>query len=274
MIPFSLVSLSALALLLAGAVTGASAADRGGGDYAPPLTPAERVNMVFELGLGVRLSPKYPGAEEYKVSPFPIGSLDYLHLPRLLEMGEPYGRRGGLRIGPSFDYVAKRKSGDHPELTGLDDVDATYEAGLKLTYEWANSEVYGALRYAFGGADGLVGEFGVNGILRPIPTLELKAGPRATFASNGYIDAYFGVSAAESLASGGRLLAYDPDGGFKRLGVATAARYEFRPDWFLIAEANYDRLIGDASNSPVVAIGSADQFSVGLGLSRRFTIGF
>jgi MipA family protein len=273
MIPFSRVSLSALALLLAGALAGASAADRVGVDYAPPLTPAERVNMVFELGAGARISPEYPGAEEYKVSPFPIGSLDYLHLPGLLEMGEPYGRRGGLRIGPSFDYVAKRESSDHPELTGLDDVDATYEAGLKLTYEWAHSEVYGALRYAFGGADGLVGEFGVNGVLRPIPTLELKAGPRATFASNGYMDAYFGISAAESLASG-RLPAYHPNGGFKTLGVATTARYEFRPDWFLIAEANYDRLIGDASDSPVVAVGSADQFSLGLGLSRRFTIGF
>ena len=54
----------------------------------------------------------------------------------------------------------------------------------------------GEARYAFGGAEGLVGEIGLNAIARPTETLELSAGPFASLASDDYTDAYFGVTPA------------------------------------------------------------------------------
>ncbi|KQT43062.1 structural protein MipA [Aureimonas sp. Leaf454] len=268
----------AVSALLLGSALGASlapafAADVYVEDAAPVMTPDERVSMVFEFGLGGLVSPTYEGSDDYEVSPYPIISLDYLNLPGLFTIGSPTpNTAGGFSIGPSFGYTSERD--ENTKLFGLRDVDATYEAGIRVGYEWTYAEVYGEARYAFGGADGLVGAVGANAIARPTPELELKAGPRATFASEDYMDTYFGVTALEAVASRGRFSAYDADGGFKTVGAAASARYEFRPDWFLNAQGSYERLVGDAEDSPIVKAGSADQFTVGLGLSKRFTLDF
>jgi outer membrane protein len=139
-------------------------------------------------------------------------------------------------------------------------------------YEWTYAEVWGEARYAFGGADGVVGEFGVNAVARPMPELELKLGPFATLASADYMDSYFGVSAQESANTGLRVDAFDPDGCFKSVGVRGTARYEFQPTWFLNAEASYSKLVGDAADSPIVKFGDEDQFTFGLSISKRFSL--
>ena len=229
-------------------------------------------DVVIELGAGGRLQPEYEGASDYEVSPFPIISLEYLNVPGLVEIGERDGAGDGFSIGPSFSYVGERDPDDHPELLGLDTVDATYQLGVRIGYESTYGEVYGKARYAFGGADGFVGEVGANAIARPIDTVELKVGPRLSFASADYMDAYFGVSAAESAASVSGLAPFDPDGGIKSAGVAATARYEFQPNWFLNADASWDRLVGDAGDSPIVDVGDENQYTFGLGLSRRFTL--
>lgn len=267
---------SALALLLATSLS-AAAADAVYAPYDPapaPLVPAANdygdTDFVFELGISGIVSPEYLGSDEYQINPSPIISVEYLNLPGIGSFG---GKDGlGLSIGPSFDYIGDRDASDYSELTGLDDLDATYELGLKASYEWQSAEVYGAVRYAFGGADGFVGDIGANLIARPTERLVLKAGPTASFASSDYMDSYFGVSARESVASGFRLGAYDPDGGFKSVGVAASARYEIFTDWFINADAKYDRLVGDAKDSPIVQAGDENQYFFGLGVSKRFSL--
>ncbi|WP_152047704.1 MipA/OmpV family protein [Aureimonas psammosilenae] len=229
-------------------------------------------DLVIELGVGGRMMPEYAGAKDYQFSPYPIVSVDYLSLPGLFTFGSIDPQRGGFSIGPSFEFIDKRNAADYDELQGLRDVDATYEAGVKLGYEWDFAEVYGEFRYAFGGADGFVGDVGANLVARPSQEWQLKAGPTLSFASGKYMNALFGVSDSESIATGGRLDAYDADGGFKSAGVAASARYEFRPTWFLNADASWNRFIGDAEDSPIVKTGDENQYTVGLGISKRFSL--
>lgn len=246
----------------------ASAADVATGDPAPLASPA--TDIVIELGAGGGILPDYEGSDTYRFSASPIISLGYLNIPGLPQIGSLDPQVGGLTLGPSFGYVEKR---DDDDLAGLDDVGATYQGGVRLGYEWTFAEVYGQVRYAVGGADGVVGEAGGNLIARPTSDLELKAGPVVSLASGGYMDAYFGVSAEESAKSGGKFDAYEAGGGVKSAGVAASARYEFRPDWFLNADASFSRLAGDAAKSPVVEeAGSKDQLTFGLGLSKRFSL--
>ncbi len=265
----ALLSFAVLAMV-AGSAAPVLAADPYG---LPPQAGAavdERIDAVFELGAGVAVSPEYEGSDDYEASPWPILGLDYLSIPGLVTFGSINPQGGGLSIGPSFGYNGER---DDDDLDGLDDVDATYEAGLKLGYEWENAEIYGEARYAFGGADGFVGALGANAIARPSQALLLKAGPRATFASDDYMDTYFGVDPDEFVRSGGKFDAFEADGGFKSVGLEASARYEFAPTWFLNAEGSYMRLVGDAEDSPVVREeGSEDQFTFGLGLSKRFSV--
>lgn len=271
-----LTAAAALGLLI-GSSLGAAAAD---GVYAPyepnPAPPAPAINdygdtdFVFVLGIGGIVVPEFDGADDYELRPRPIISVEYLSIPGLGAFGGKDGR--GLSIGPSFGYVGERDASDFDGLAGLDDVDATYEAGIKASYEWDYAEVYGAVRYAFGGADGIVGEVGANLIARPTERIVLKAGPTASFASSDYMDAYFGVTTSEAFNSDGRLSAYDSDGGFKSVGVAASARYEIFTDWFVNADASYERIVGEAKDSPIVKAGSADQFTFGLGVSKRFSL--
>ncbi|WP_274628133.1 MipA/OmpV family protein [Arvimicrobium flavum] len=257
-------SLAAATVLLA---TRAWSADDLRVDQAPPTD----VDVVIELGLGGIIRPEYEGSEDYEVFPWPLIGFGYLVIPGLFAIGSPEAQAGGFAVGPSFNYSSDRDFNDDPDLVGLDDVDAAFEAGLRASYEWTNAEIWGEARYAFGGAEGVVGEFGVNAVARPTPELELKLGPFATAASADYLGTYFGVSAQESANTGFRVDAFDPDGGFKSVGIKGVARYEFRPTWFLNAEATYSRLVGDAADSPIVKAGTEDQFSFGLGISKRFS---
>jgi outer membrane protein len=272
---FRAACLAATALLTVSAT--AHAADLGATEVAAPEAPegaaaASGVDLIIEIGAGGEISPEYEGSDEYSVSPSPIIGFGYLNIPGLFEIGSTGPDEGGLSISPSFNITGERKARDFDAIRGLDDVDATYEVGVEVGYEWDYAEIYGAARYAFGGAEGVVGEVGANAIYRPTPEIELKAGPFATFASEGYTETYFGVTAAESANTDFRLEEYDPKGGLKSVGVSGAARYEFRPDWFLNADASYSQLVGDAGDSPIVKAGDENQFTFGLGLSKRFTL--
>ena len=107
--------------------------------------------------------------------------------------------------------------------------------------------------------------------LRDEDTYIFSIGPRARWGDNDFHDAYFGVPVAIP-ASG--LAAYDPHSGFYAIGAMAGLTYKLGRNWGLRGYAGYDRLIGDAADSPIVrAFGSRDQFSGGAGLFFEFNIG-
>ncbi len=238
---------------------------------------ANNADLIIELGVGISTQPAYEGSDDYQVSGYPIVGLQYLSIPGLFDIGSPEEKRGGLRLSPSFRFVDKRNADEYPELDGTLPLDRSYQLGLRAGYEFPiydtlNVEIYGEGRYAFNEGEGFVGGAGFDLISRPTEQWEFKLGPRTTFADSNYMSTYFSVRPIESIGSRGRLAAFDADGGFKSVGVAASARYEFRPDWFLNANAAYERMVGDAADSPIVKVGSENQFFAGIGLSKRFSI--
>jgi MipA family protein len=85
------------------------------------------------------------------------------------------------------------------------------------------------------------------------------------------MDTYFGVTEAEASASGSHLTACDPASSFKTAGLEARAVYALSDTTRLHIRAGWDRFIGDAADSPIVAVGSKDQFSIGAGLTYRFS---
>ena len=83
---------------------------------------------------------------------------------------------------------------------------------------------------------------------------------------------YFGISAVEAAASG--LPAYDIDGGLMSVGMELSARYDLSDNWGVEGVAAYDRLVDDARDSPIVGIGSPDQYEIRLGVTREISLGF
>ena len=174
----------------------------------------------------------------------------------------------GLFVGPSFRYVPSRDEDDYSDLEGLGDVSAAYEFGATIGYRYDFVRGFLTLRQGFGGHHGVVGEVGVDLIAEPLPKLSVSLGPRLGLASSDYLDTYLGVDAEQSAASG--LREFDPDGGIKGVGLEAEARYALTPAWSVVANAGYERLVGDAADSPVTDVGSENQFTAGIGVTYRF----
>jgi outer membrane protein len=65
--------------------------------------------------------------------------------------------------------------------------------------------------------------------------------------------------------------AFAPGGGIQSVGVTAGTLYQIDAKWGVAAFARYDRLVGDAAESPVTrAFGTRSQPSAGIALSRIF----
>jgi outer membrane protein len=270
-------SLAALAALAPAAPSDAQELAEGTGAApisAPVLaTQSAQPRLTFSLRGGVAVGPSYFGASDTEVGPdFAIG-LGYARLFGL-EFGDPTTRfePRGFRIKPAFRYIGERNAADHPELAGLATVDAELELGLGAVYTQRNYEIFGELRYGTLEHNSFVGEVGADLRLHPSDRLEVWFGPRLLFGSDRYASTYYGVTAAESAASG--LAAHSPSGGLLRAGVELGANLDIAPRWDLEGAVSYDRLLNGAAASPITRQGSEEQLGARIGLVRHFSLRF
>ncbi len=258
-------------LLAATALAVASQAQAQDAITAPEDRPMPQRQYVVDLGGGAIVQPKYPGADDYQVVPFPIIAVGRFYFPGIGQITDGHVTKRGFFFYPSFDFNGERKASNSSSLTGTNTVDWALELGIGggYRYDWVRGFV--ALRQGINGHHGQVADFGVDIITNPLDRLEISFGPRASWASDDYMETYFGVTAGEAAASGGALTAYQPDAGFKTVGLAARASYALTDLTTLHLQGGWDRFVGDANDSPIVNGGSDDQFSVGLGVTYRFS---
>ena len=225
---------------------------------------------VMDLGGGAIVKPRYPGAEDYLVYPFPIVTVGRFFVPGLGQVVDEENKKRGFLIYPSFDFVGERKASDSSDLTGTNKIDWAFELGLGAAYRYDWIRGFVEVRQGFNGHTGQVAEFGVELIATPTERLEFVFGPRASWGSDNYMDTYFGVTPAESIASLGFLAPFNPNSGFKTVGLAARTSYDWTDDVTFHLQAGWERFIGDADNSPIVIAGSENQFWIGAGATYRF----
>lgn len=258
-------------------------AARAGDLSAPTVEPASMVSaapkatpdLIFTLRGGAAFTPDYFGSRDYSFGPDLEFSLNYARLPggRVFGTTDANDPRYGFGLRGSFRYIGERKVASHPELTGLNDIDRTFELGLGLGYTSRSFDAFADLRYGVIGHEGFVGELGADVKYHASDRLILSLGPRMLLGSDDYAATYFGVSAAEAAAGyvGG---AYDASGGVLSAGIELGATYRFNDDWGVKAAVKWHRFTGDAASSPIVEAGERDQYGVRIGITRRFTLGF
>ncbi|GAA0785847.1 MipA/OmpV family protein [Roseibium denhamense] len=257
--------ISRLALALAAGLSSGSAMAQSGELSAQDA----QKQFVIDLGVGAIAKPRYEASDSYLVYPFPIISVGRFYLPGLGQVVDGR-RRSGIFFYPAFNFIGERKASDSTDLTGTRTVDWALELGLGGGFRTDHFRAFAELRQGINGHTGQVGQLGLDGIIYPAEKWEVSFGPRADFASGEYMDTYFGVTASEAANSGGRLSRFDPSAGFKSVGLSARASYDWNDDVRLHIQGGYDRLIGDAADSPIAKVGSEDQFSIGVGLSYRF----
>jgi outer membrane protein len=251
----------AFPLLLAPLTAAAAAADED-----PPKKEPRRIRV----GLGAQLKPGYPGADGHSLRPLVDVSVSRGSRPFAFEApDESFGPsligHGGLGIGPALNFQASRTA--KKVGAALDKVPFTFEAGAFVQYAFGPKfRVRAELRKGLGGHDGWTGQAGADFVARDGDDWLFSVGPRVTVSDGRYHRAYFGVTAPEALRTG--LAPYRPGGGIQAVGATAGFLKQLTPRFGLYSYAKYDRLVGDAANSPVVrAYGSRDQFSGGLALT-------
>lgn len=263
--PLRLAALTGGAALSFLAAPPAFAQDEGGGGH------------TITVGGGAQLFPKYPGADSYGINPYPIFGLRREGTPMPFQGPDDaigfgfLGRDSVVNFGPAIRLRNKRDQDDVGAAVG--NVGLTVEAGgFVQVSPVRNFRIRAELRQGIGGHRGLVGDIGADLVFRDEGTYIFSIGPRARWADNDFHQAYFGVTPAVSGTSG--LAAFEPDSGFYAVGGVAGLTVKLGRNWGLQGYAGYDRLIGDAADSPIVrGFGSRDQFSGGAGLFVEFNVG-
>lgn len=232
---------------------------------------------ILTLGIGAQTYGKYPGADSNGIGPFPIFGLRRPGQPIRFgsaDDGAGFGFLGYdsvINFGPSVRFQNKRDEEDVGAAVG--DVGFTVEVGGFVDINPSrNFRLRAELRRGLGGHRAWVGSLGADLILRDDQNYIFSVGPRVRWADNRYNDRYFGVTPAVAGTTG--LAALDPDGGVYAVGGIANLTHRLGRNWGVQAYAGYDRLVGDAADSPIVRnFGSRDQISGGGGLWIEFNVG-
>lgn len=259
--------------------------DAGATEAMPGDAAAQRSNAV--IGIGIGAGPDYEGSDSYKASLVPFGRFSYKDYQQYLEFGPNPGSRTyqarlnvlpwqGIEIGPMLTYRAERDHVESQAVRRLGNIDAAGEAGAFMRYWLPVDLPRQGIAAEFSGAadftDAYNGWWIQPGITyKNAVTNEVTITGRffADYASDNYMDTYFGVDASQAARSG--LRERSADAGFKDVGLTLGATWLFTEHWFTGAVATYQRMVGDAGSSPVTReVGSKNQVLGGGYIGYRF----
>lgn len=227
---------------------------------------------TLTIGVEARWQPRWDGANSSTIVPLPVFDVRPSGTPARFRSARDGGDLtlfgdGRFRAGPTVKVRLARKEDDDAALRGLGNIDWAIEVGGFAEYWWVPwLRTRAELRQGFGGHRGIVGDLIADVVVPVTGKLTLSAGPRLTFANSAATSPYFSISAAQSAASG--LPMFDARGGLRSFGAGTQARYFWTPRWATHAFVEYERLAGDAKNSPLVMLrGTPDQWTFGVGVT-------
>lgn len=244
--------------------------------FSPAVAQAQEDDrpLLVTFGAGPQFLPAFPGADDYEINPLFTGGVrregDPLNA-RAPDDGFGFsltGRGGLVEIGPMIAFEGDRSSEEVGAPVG--DVDFTFEPGVFVNLNVSPSfRLRVEARKGVNGHEGFVGDVGADLFLRSGTETVFSIGPRVRLADEDWMNAYFGVTPAVAVATG--LPAYAPEGGISSYGAIAGLTHQFSRTLGVFAYAGYDRLSGDAAESPIVrAFGSRDQFSGGIALTFTF----
>ena len=204
----------------------------------PALAAGQRQGNVLTLGGGVDVAPRYSGSDKSRVTAAQV--VDYAMANGFFistTRGLGYGNRvGNLDYSAALSYRAGRKDRDVSSdsiasgsdyLRGMGDVKGSAVVVPGLGYrvtDWLNVQLQAEV---------------------PV-TLALTG----SWGSSKYMQTYYGVSAAQSAASG--FARHDAGSGIYAYSLNLDWTHKLTSRWSLLAAAGVTQLTGEAGDSPIV----------------------
>lgn len=246
---------------------------------AQPVPQQPAPGLSGRIGLGVATVPTYEGSPNRRTLAAPDLTLSYLSRDwGSVELGQRgliwnAVEAGGFRFALVAQFDLGRKDEDPPtlnptpgdkRLAGMGNVRASTEAGVGIGY----GPVMLVARQSLGerGHRGAQADLTVDFPWSVSDRLGLRFALGATWADRDYMQAYFGVTAAQAQATS--FSAYAPASGLRKLEASVGAEYAMASRWKLQANVGFSRLGDDAAASPIV--GRRHGASAALGVAHEF----
>lgn len=161
-----------------------------------------------------------------------------------------------------------RDASDFAALTGVEDVQSTLYARFMGEYTTGLVTIGGQLRQSFTNDRGdrtATLYLGLKDEIMPGLTASLTGG--VTWASQEYMKRYFGINAAEALASG--YAQHDVEDGFRDVTLSTGLSYAIGDSGFTLdGRVKWTMLLGDAADSPLTK--DENQFGMTMGVAYHY----
>jgi len=263
-------------LLLAGTVATSSACA-----YSEIADEAGQQGNGF-IGLGIGSAPDYEGSDTNEGTIAPFGRYNWAS-GRYISLGGTANAESAARLklnvltkdtawelGPVLQYRKKRDDEDNNRVDRMREVDAATEAGAFLG--WRADRLSLSTTYVTDVSDEHSGDVWYFNGYYAIPVDErfkLSLGAYMTWASDDYMETYFGVDGNDAARSG--FPTYKAESGFKDTGLILIGHYKFNQSWGMAGVVNYTRMLNDAEDSPLVKqAGDENQFKALVAVTYSF----
>ena len=234
-----------------------------------PATGHPLPEWLVVVGGSAELSPQYEGSQRYTVKPGP--SIYVRYKDRFYaSTGEGIGvdalRGTNYRAGIGISYDLGRDQDLNLRLRGLGDVDPAPELKLYGEYVIFPFVLHADVRRGLGGHDGYIGDLGFYVPVAGSEKFFVFVGPSFTWADDRYMGSYFSITPEQAARS--QFAPFNASAGAKSARVGLTAQYNPTEHWFAEADFAYERLLGDAANSPITE--DPSQFALALTVGYRF----
>lgn len=205
-------------------------------------------------GVAVITGREYPGSDERRTRLLP--GLDYQWKSGWFAgttngIGFDFSQRPDMNYGLRLTADFGRDESLSSALRGLGDIDAAPEIGAFLNYSPLRAlTLTSSVRYGSGNDNkGLVLDLGVVHSARLANAWRLGVGVAGSYVNREYMQDYFGITPAQSAASGYRV--YRPDAGVRDVRASLSLTYLAAPRTAATLATSVSRLQGDAADSPL-----------------------
>jgi outer membrane scaffolding protein for murein synthesis (MipA/OmpV family) len=218
----------------------------------PSDSAQQSQSWQVSLGSGLSYAPRYEGAANHRLRMMPLFDASYNNGKFFINpfrgigynLSEDKNIQYGLRLG----IGRGRDQNEDPHLYGTGIIKYVPEAGLFLNERLGRFYISGGVS---SGNNGTHAELG-TGIGVPFSATDrLRVGINLNWGDNKFCQTYFGVTPAQSVASGNVLAAYDASAGITDYVLTANWVHNYDKKWFSNAGLSFKQLSGSAEQSPL-----------------------
>jgi outer membrane protein len=226
------------------------------GHISARISPDYLGSKSYSLGPGGSLALRKPGAESSFHAPDDSPSLHLL---------------GNKTFSAGVVLRGRSSRDDKGVLAGVHKLRFALEPGVYA--EWWPADgfrLHSEVRRGVMGNSAWSGDVSAD-LVHDDPKWVLSLGPRLHLGDPRFTQTYFDITAADAARSPIGLSPFTAHRTYVAAGGFASAEYRWSRRWSLLADAGYQRLLGDAADSPIVArVGSPNQFTGSVGVRYSF----